>query len=116
MAAVNLQEEWRREYQRLYGEMECSLKSASGIPLKPVYTPEDAVGQDFQDIGMPGVFPYTRGTFPLLYQLGPWTTQQGMGYGLPENTRERFDLLYQEGLQAGRGMVPQYFIVSNAVC
>jgi methylmalonyl-CoA mutase N-terminal domain/subunit len=116
MSDEGLQEEWRREYQKLYGDRECSLSSASGIPLKPVYTPEDTAGQDPRDIGMPGVFPYTRGTFPLLYQLSPWTTQQGLGYGLPEHTRERFDLLYREGLQAGQGMVPQFFIVPDAVC
>jgi len=38
-----------------------------------------------------------------------------MGYGLPEQTRERYDLLRKEGLDAHEGMVPQYFIVPDAV-
>ncbi|MEW6033725.1 MAG: methylmalonyl-CoA mutase family protein [Chloroflexota bacterium] len=113
--ARELEQEWRKEYSRLYDGRECDLRTDSGIPLKPVYTPADVQKSDFRDIGMPGVSPYTRGTYPLLYQFSMWTTQQGMGYGLPEQTRERYDLLRQQGLDAHEGMVPQYFVVPDAV-
>ena len=110
-----LEEEWRRECRRLYGEAQPRLATASGIPIKPVYSPADMEGLDYsQDLGMPGLYPYTRGAYPLLYQSSPWTTQQGMGYGLPEDTRQRYDLLLREGLEVHQGMVPQFFIVPDA--
>ena len=51
-----------------------------GIPLKTVYTREDLAGQnDEAAIGVPGEFPYTRGSYPTMYRgrrqighAGPW--------------------------------------------
>lgn len=113
--ARELEEAWRKEYARLYPGRECLQRTDSGIPLKPVYGPSDLDGVQFDKVGMPGVYPYTRGTYPLLYQFSMWTTQQGMGYGLPEQTRERYDLLRREGLGAHEGMVPQFFMAPDAV-
>ena len=37
-------------------------ETSYGMPLKSVYTPEDAVGQDYlRDQGFPGAYPFTRG-------------------------------------------------------
>src|SRR6185503_8770650 len=34
----------------------------SGVPIKPLYTPEDLAGIDLsRDLGYPGEYPYTRG-------------------------------------------------------
>ena len=85
----NLEEQWRKEYAKLYGEREIKATTYSGIPLKPVYTPVDIADIDYKEIGVPGEYPYTRGTYPLQYQFNPWTSQHGFGYALPEQTRGR---------------------------
>jgi methylmalonyl-CoA mutase N-terminal domain/subunit len=108
-------EEWRREYERYYKGRKLSLFTDSGIEIKPVYTPEDVEETHAEQLTMPGVYPYTRGTYPMMYQFSMWTTQQGLGYGTPEKTRERYDLLRKEGMDAHEGMVPQYFIAPDAV-
>jgi methylmalonyl-CoA mutase N-terminal domain/subunit len=107
--------EWDKECERYYKGRKLSLFTDSGIEIKPVYTPEDVEETHVEQLTMPGVYPYSRGTYPLMYQFSMWTTQQGLGYGTPEKTRERYDLLKKEGLDAHEGMVPQYFIVPDAV-
>jgi len=108
-------EEWNREYKKYYKGREYKSCTDSGIEIKPVYTPEDINKSKTEQLAMPGVYPYTRGTYPLMYQSSMWTTQQGMGYGTPEKTRERYDLLRKQGLDAHEGMVPQFFMVPDAV-
>jgi methylmalonyl-CoA mutase N-terminal domain/subunit len=110
--AQKLEQQWQAECQQIYGTKEYQATTGSGIPTKPVYTPTDIDDLDYKDISMPGIFPYTRGIHPLMYQYAQWATQQGLGYGLPENTRERYDLLRKEGME---GYIPQYFIVNDAV-
>jgi methylmalonyl-CoA mutase N-terminal domain/subunit len=107
-----LEKEWRAACQRVYGEKEYLSTTEAGIPTKAVYTPADIKDLDYKDIGMPGIFPYSRGIHPLMYQYAQWATQQGLGYGLPEDTRARYDLLRKEGME---GYIPQYFVVNDAV-
>ena len=94
----SIEQEWEKEFAKRYGDRTFKLETDSGIPVKPVYTPADIEGVDYSDIGMPGVYPFSRGAFPLMYQVTKWTTQQGFGYGLPEHTRERYDILRKQGL------------------
>jgi methylmalonyl-CoA mutase N-terminal domain/subunit len=74
-------------------------RTHSGLPLKSAYFPEDVEHVDFAAIGAPGQPPFTRGNLAAQYQLMNWANQPVIGYGLPENTRARMDLL------AARGMV-----------
>jgi methylmalonyl-CoA mutase N-terminal domain/subunit len=70
----------------------------SGIKVKPVYTPEDLQGWNYQqDLGNPGEFPYTRGIHPEMYRKRPWTIRQYAGFGTPEETNERFKYLIANG-------------------
>ncbi|MBS4025805.1 MAG: methylmalonyl-CoA mutase, partial [Clostridia bacterium] len=70
----------------------------SGIKVKPVYTPEDLKGWEYQqDLGNPGEFPYTRGIHPEMYRKRPWTIRQYAGFGTPEETNERFKYLIANG-------------------
>ena len=49
----------------------------SGIPVKPVYGPEDLKEIDAaSDIGKPGEFPFTRGIHPFMYRQRPFTMRQ----------------------------------------
>ncbi|MEK7384824.1 MAG: methylmalonyl-CoA mutase family protein, partial [candidate division NC10 bacterium] len=41
------------------------FESLSGIPVKPLYTPEDLEGTSYaQRLGHPGEYPFTRGVYP----------------------------------------------------
>lgn len=71
--------------------------TASGIPVRRVYTPVDVVDEDWDDIGLPGRHPYTRGPYPTMYRGRLWTMRQIAGYGQPEETNERFRYLLAQG-------------------
>lgn len=71
--------------------------TASGLPVKRVYTPADTADIPFTEIGLPGRFPYTRGPYPTMYRGRTWTMRQIAGFGTPEETNERFRYLIGQG-------------------
>jgi len=109
------EEEWQSAFEKRYSSLELDLRTAAGIPVKPVYGPRDVKDLDYQNVGMPGVYPFTRGSHPLMYQYTRWTTQQGFGFGLPEHTRERYDVLRKEGLSGYEGMEAPFFLIGDEV-
>ncbi|MDG6990445.1 MAG: methylmalonyl-CoA mutase family protein [Nitrososphaerota archaeon] len=72
-------------------------QTASGIPLKPIYTPEDVADADYASQGFPGVFPYLRGVYPNMYRGRKWTMRMFSGFGTPEDTNKRLKLLLNHG-------------------
>jgi methylmalonyl-CoA mutase N-terminal domain/subunit len=73
----------------------------AGIPIKPVYGPEDLAGRDAdRDIGRPGEYPYTRGIHARMYRDRLWTMRQYIGFGTPEETNVRFKYLMAHGQDA----------------
>lgn len=91
-----LQEQWKELYEKFYKGKEFKAATDSGIPVKSMYTAKDLEEIDFQP-EMPGIYPYTRGIYPVQYQFTPWFNNLVLGYGLPEQTRERMDLLKEMG-------------------
>jgi methylmalonyl-CoA mutase N-terminal domain/subunit len=76
-------------------------KLHAGIPIKPVYEPEDLAGRDpGRDIGRPGEYPYTRGIHARMYRDRLWTMRQYIGFGTPEETNGRFKYLMAHGQDA----------------
>jgi methylmalonyl-CoA mutase N-terminal domain/subunit len=70
----------------------------SGLPVKRLYTPEDAEGRDYlESIGFPGQYPYTRGIYPTMYRGQFWTMRQYAGIGTARESNERFRYLLKEG-------------------
>ncbi len=72
----------------------------SGIRVKPVYTPRDLedVGFDYEkDLGDPGQYPFTRSLHPQGYRSRAWTTRQYTGFGTPEETNKRFQMMISHG-------------------
>ena len=58
------------------------VETTSGVEIKPVYTPEDVAGIDYdRDIADPGEYPYTRGPYPLGYRQKLWTMRTYTGFG-----------------------------------
>lgn len=73
----------------------------AGIPVKPVYGPEDLAGLDFaRDIGRPGEYPFTRGIHRHMYRERLWTMRQYIGFGTPAETNARFKYLMAHGQDA----------------
>ncbi len=70
----------------------------SGLPIKPAYFPHDVADLGLDAIGAPGQYPFTRGNLPAQYQLMNWANQPVIGYGLPEDTRNRMDALAEQGM------------------
>ncbi len=73
------------------------FRSASGIPLRRTYTPADVAGTSWEDVGLPGREPFTRGPYPTMYRGRYWTMRQIAGFGSPADTNERFRYLLAHG-------------------
>ncbi len=73
------------------------FQTASGIPLKPLYTPIDVSNAEYPDQGFPGVYPFLRGVHPTMYRGRPWTMRMFSGFGTPEDTNKRLKLLLEHG-------------------
>jgi methylmalonyl-CoA mutase N-terminal domain/subunit len=95
-------ERWERESYRPFvrrtPERDVPYETLSGIPVQPLYTPEDLVGWRYEDkLGYPGEFPFTRGPYPSMYRGRLWTMRMFAGFGRPEDTNARFKYLLQQG-------------------
>jgi methylmalonyl-CoA mutase N-terminal domain/subunit len=71
--------------------------SPSGIPLAPVYRPEDARVDYGRDLADPGEYPFTRGVQTTMYRGRLWTMRQYAGYGTAVETNRRFKHLLDAG-------------------
>ena len=86
------------EITEKYREKETDFKTASGIELKEVYTPEDVAGIDYEkDIGHPGEYPFTRGHHPLMYRGKYWNIREIAGLSSPSAFNERCKFLLKMG-------------------
>jgi len=80
------------------GQRRPDYKTPSQIPVKEVYTPEDLRDSDYlRDVGLPGEYPYLRGVHPTGYRARLWTMRMFAGFGLAEETNERFKVLLGNG-------------------
>jgi len=75
-----------------HAERQAEFKTASGIPVEPIYGEGEADGG-----GLPGEYPYTRGVRPTMYRGRFWTMRQYAGFSSAEDTNERFKLLLDGG-------------------
>ena len=73
-----------------------SYRTLSGLPLDPVYGPDQAP----QTPPAPGQFPYTRGIHETMYRGKLWTMRQFAGFATAEETNARYHYLLSQG-QAG---------------
>src|SRR5215813_4529514 len=86
-------ERWQKELEASAQRQEPAT-TVSGMPIAPLYAPDDLAGADFQtQIGYPGQYPYTRGVHASMYRGRLWTMRQFAGFGTPRQTNERFRFL-----------------------
>ncbi|MFF7792142.1 methylmalonyl-CoA mutase family protein [Streptomyces sp. NPDC007991] len=73
-------------------------ESESGLPIEPVYGPDDLRDWDpAQKLGEPGAYPYTRGVYPTMYTGRPWTMRQYAGFGTAAESNARYRQLIAHG-------------------
>jgi len=95
-------ERWRAE-ELERAKQKSSLRRAefttdSGIPIPDVLTPIDRKSESPDSLGLPGAFPFTRGTQPSMYRGRLWTMRQFAGFGTPSDTNRRFKYLIEHGV------------------
>lgn len=89
------------------------LPSASGIPIKELYTPKDVQNLDYdRDIGLPGQPPYTRGVYKSMYRGQLWTIRRLSGFNTPEDTNKLYREEYEIG-QTGFSIAPDISTASG---
>ena len=87
---------WKEAYSQA-PERDAEFSTMSGVPIKPLYTPEDVEGDYDEKLGYPGEYPYTRGVYPNMYRGRLWTVRQFAGYGTAAETNARFRYLLEHG-------------------
>jgi methylmalonyl-CoA mutase N-terminal domain/subunit len=92
---------WRRRYQEAAASgrvRDADFSTLSGMAVDPVYgpRPEETV-QDFDRIGWPGEYPFTRGIHPTGYRGREWTIRQFAGFGNAQQTNERYKMILANG-------------------
>ena len=68
---------------------DADFETMSGIPLEPVYGPDDGP--------FPGVFPFTRGPYASMYRSKLWTMRMFAGFGTAVETNARFKHILRQG-------------------
>src|SRR5258708_27914216 len=73
-------------------------ETSSHIPVKPLYTPADLKGADYEgEIGYPGEYPFTRGVQATMYRGRLWTMRQYAGMGDADESNRRYKYLLGHG-------------------
>jgi methylmalonyl-CoA mutase N-terminal domain/subunit len=81
-----------------FGERKADPRTASGIPIDPIYDPASVDESAFSEkIGYPGAWPYTRGVQPNMYRGRLWTMRQYAGFGTAAESNARYRYLLEQG-------------------
>ena len=109
MTEQNSAQDARKRWQERYAKSrvrEADFTTLSGMEVDPVYGPADTgetgkAGEsgypNFEKIGWPGEFPYTRGLYPTGYRGRTWTIRQFAGFGNAQQTNERYKMILNRG-------------------
>ncbi len=91
-------DDWAEKNEAV-GDRSDAFTSASGRPVKPVYTPLDRVDADpyLEGLGLPGEHPFTRGPYGTMYRTRLWTKRQFAGFATAEETNARYKYLLAHG-------------------
>ncbi|HEY3033526.1 MAG TPA: methylmalonyl-CoA mutase family protein [Streptosporangiaceae bacterium] len=96
-AAERGTQRWQRRYDQAR-KRDADFTTLSGLEVDPVYgPPPGAVVPDFERIGWPGEYPFTRGLYPAGYRGRAWTIRQFSGFGNARQTNERYKMLLNAG-------------------
>jgi methylmalonyl-CoA mutase N-terminal domain/subunit len=80
--------QWQDAFDRT-PKRDARFETMSGIPLEPVYGPDDGE--------FPGQHPFTRGVHAGMYRSRLWTMRMFAGFGTAEDTNARFKEILRSG-------------------
>ena len=91
----------KKEFSELYGGcpvQDEDFTTVSGEDVNPLYGPDDLEsGEYLEELGFPGIYPYTRGVYPTMYRGRFWTMRQFSGFGTARDTNSRYHFLLDHG-------------------
>jgi methylmalonyl-CoA mutase, N-terminal domain len=88
---------WQARYDAAR-KRDVDFTTISGLEVDPVYGPEPgSEPPDFERIGWPGEYPFTRGLYATGYRGKPWTIRQFAGFGNAKSTNERYKMIMASG-------------------
>jgi len=98
-------DELKKEYEKSvektvsrFPERKDKFFTVSDKEVNRLYTNEDTMDIDYcEQIGFPGIYPYTRGVQPTMYRGRFWTMRQYAGFGNAEESNRRYKFLLQKG-------------------
>ena len=79
---------------------DADFTTLSGMEVEPLYGPtpeQESADPNFDRIGWPGEFPYTRGLHASGYRGRTWTIRQFAGFGNAKQTNERYKMILNRG-------------------
>jgi methylmalonyl-CoA mutase N-terminal domain/subunit len=82
---------------RRFPERKEQFKTSSNIPIPAVVPPDQINPDQFEEDGLPGVYPYTRGVQPTMYRGRLWTMRQYAGFSSAEESNKRYRFLLEQG-------------------
>src|SRR3982751_2384649 len=92
---------WQQRYDAALAAgrvRDADFTTLSGVEVAPVYGPADeSAVENFERIGYPGEFPFTRGLHATGYRGRAWTIRQFAGFGNAQQTNERYKMILAEG-------------------
>ena len=94
-------DDWKKkvytEIIKKYPERKSEFTTASFIPIKELYTPDDLTSSYDKKSGYPGQYPFTRGIQPTMFRGKFWTMRQYSGFGSAKESNQRYKYLLQQG-------------------
>ncbi|MGB6555669.1 MAG: methylmalonyl-CoA mutase family protein [Candidatus Binataceae bacterium] len=94
---MSSKKDWLETTFKQAAERPVRFSTVSDMEIEPLYTPQDVRGDYDTSLGNPGEFPYTRGVYGSMYRGRFWTMRQFAGFGLAEDTNQRFHYLLKQG-------------------
>jgi methylmalonyl-CoA mutase N-terminal domain/subunit len=112
---MNLKDELKRWQETIlqktldrFPERRDKFETTSGIPIPRLGLPsepaspssaEDGTGtmSDYERLGFPGEYPFTRGVQPTMYRSRFWTMRQYSGFATAEESNKRYRYLLENG-------------------
>jgi methylmalonyl-CoA mutase N-terminal domain/subunit len=68
-----------------------------GLPTQPFDQTQDRPDTDYERLGFPGEYPFTRGVQPTMYRSRFWTMRQYAGFATAEESNKRYRYLLEQG-------------------
>ncbi|MDQ4010762.1 MAG: methylmalonyl-CoA mutase family protein [Actinomycetota bacterium] len=94
-------ERWQHRYAQAMAAgrvRDADFSTLSGVEVDPVYGPRSGeTVQDFERIGWPGEYPFTRGIHATGYRGRTWTIRQFAGFGNATQTNQRYRQILRNG-------------------